>query len=273
VGKDAETAKARWEGDDVVIGEERAGRGAEDEQRAVEHLIELIPAAEQIVRLEVALDAAEVVLDALPEEEKSCLEGKRRELGKKEDLFVDLLLEKSKSELFRADRRPEKLDAVASDVVDVVDGRLGCVKGEGGAVGGEEVGDVSDGVGIVGKDDNVVEVSQDDGRRGFGSEGGEMGAKMRESVANGQGKEERGEGIALTNAGGRVHTEVLLICTEENDGRGFSVRPPSCPPELRTVLLRRLGHVGSMDGVVGVLEVELASVLPRQRSLGHHLHR
>jgi hypothetical protein len=66
----------------------------------VEHLVEVIPRARQSVRLEAALEVTEVVLDALPKEEESRLKGEERELGEEEDLLFDLLLEKSKSELF-----------------------------------------------------------------------------------------------------------------------------------------------------------------------------
>jgi hypothetical protein len=78
-----------------VIGEERTGRGTEDEKRSVKHLVKLILTAGQIVRLEAALEVAEVVLDVLPEEEKSRLEGEQRELREDEDLLIDLLLRKA----------------------------------------------------------------------------------------------------------------------------------------------------------------------------------
>jgi hypothetical protein len=39
-----------------------------------------------------------------------------------------------------------------------VDDRICCVEGEGGAIGSKEVGDMSNGVGSVCEDDNVVEV-------------------------------------------------------------------------------------------------------------------
>jgi hypothetical protein len=100
-----------------------------------------------------------------------------------------------------------------------------------------------------------------------------MGSETRECVADGKGKEERGEGVALTNAGGRIHSQVLLIGGKENDGRVRSIRSTSCSPELRTMSLCGLGHVGSMDGVVRGSHVELASVLPQQHSLRHHLNR
>jgi hypothetical protein len=88
-----------------------------------------------------------------------------------------------------------------------------------------------------------------------------MGSETRECVADGKGKEERGEGVALTNAGGRIHSQVLLIGGKENDGRVRSIRSTSCSPELRTMSLCGLAHV------------ELASVLPQQQSLRHHLNR
>jgi hypothetical protein len=64
------------------------------------------------------------VLDALPEEEKSRLEGKRGELIEKLDLIVDLLLRESASEVFRPDGCPEKSDAGPTNVLDVIDRRL-----------------------------------------------------------------------------------------------------------------------------------------------------
>jgi hypothetical protein len=53
----------------------------------------------QVDRLEAALEMAQVVLDALPEEEKSRLERERGKLLKQADLFVDLLLKESTSKV------------------------------------------------------------------------------------------------------------------------------------------------------------------------------
>jgi hypothetical protein len=84
---------------------------------------------------------AQVVLDALPEEEKSRLEGKGGKLIEELDLFIHLLLEESTPKVARPDGSPEKRDASAADVVHVVHRRLGLVQGEGRAAGGEEGGD------------------------------------------------------------------------------------------------------------------------------------
>jgi hypothetical protein len=84
--------------------------------------------------------------------------------------------------------------------------RLGCVEGEGGATGGKEVGEVSNGVGIVGEDDNVVEIGENDDGRATGREVGEVVAEPAEGVADGEREEERGEGITLSNTGGRIHS-------------------------------------------------------------------
>jgi hypothetical protein len=54
--------------------------------------------------------------------------------------------------------------------------------------------------GTVGEDDNVVEIGEDDGRRGTEGEGGEVFLEVGKGVADGEGKEERGEGISLTDA-------------------------------------------------------------------------
>jgi hypothetical protein len=71
------------------------------------------------------------VLDALPEEEKSRLESKGGELIEELDLFVHLLLKESTSEVFQPDGCSEKSDAGPTNIRDVVDRRLGLVKGEG----------------------------------------------------------------------------------------------------------------------------------------------
>jgi hypothetical protein len=115
-------------------------------------------------------------------------------------LFIHLLLEESTSEVAGPDGSPEERDAGPADVVDVVDCRLGAVEGEGRAARGEEVGDMVDGDGIVGEDNNVVEVGQDDGRGIVGGQRGEMILEGREGVADGEREEEGGEGISLTNS-------------------------------------------------------------------------
>jgi hypothetical protein len=126
------------------------------------------------------------------------LEGEGGKLIEELDLFVHLL-EESTPKVARLDGSPEKRDAGAADVVDVVDRRLGLVQGEGRAARGEEGGNVVDGRRVVGEDDNVVEVGEDDGRGRVGIEGGEMGLEIGKGVADGKGEEEGGEGISLTN--------------------------------------------------------------------------
>jgi hypothetical protein len=61
-------------------------------------LVEVVPAAGQVIRPEAALEMAQVVLDALSEEEKSGLEGEGGELLEETDLVVDLLLEEGSPE-------------------------------------------------------------------------------------------------------------------------------------------------------------------------------
>jgi hypothetical protein len=61
-------------------------------------LVEVVPAAGQVIRPKAALEMAQVVLDALPEEEKSGLEGEGGELLEETDLVVDLLLEEGSPE-------------------------------------------------------------------------------------------------------------------------------------------------------------------------------
>jgi hypothetical protein len=226
VVEDPETTEASWELDDFVVGGEGTGRGAEDKEGAVEHLIQVIPRARQSVRLEAALEVTEVVQDALPKKEKSRLKGEERELGEEE--------------LFWADSSPEKLDTVASDVVDVVDGRLECVERERGVIGGKELGHMSDCVGIAGEDDNVVEVGKNNRTEKVRTEDGEVRAETRESVADGKGEEEK-ERESPSRTPERIHSQVVLIDAKENDGRVRSVRPPSYSPKLRTVLLGSLG--------------------------------
>jgi hypothetical protein len=79
--------------------------------------------------------------------------------------LINLFLEESETKVLRADSCSEKLDAGASDAVKAVDRGFGLVEVEGRAKGGEELGDTVDGEGIVGEDDNVVKVGEDDGRR------------------------------------------------------------------------------------------------------------
>jgi hypothetical protein len=130
------------------------------------------------------------VLDALPEEEKSGLEGEGGKLLKETDLFVNLLLQEGSPERGCPNSCTKKGDAVSTDVLDVVDRRLGLVEGEGRAARGEELVDMADRGGIVGEDDNVVKVGEDDGRRGIGGEGGEVFLEVGEGVADGEGEKE-----------------------------------------------------------------------------------
>jgi hypothetical protein len=118
----------------------------------------------QVDRLEAALEMAQVVLDALPEEEKSRLERERGKLLKQADLFVDLLLKESTSKVCWPDGSPEKSDTGTTDGLNVVDSRLGAVEGERVVAGGKEVVDMVNSGRVVGEDDNVVEVGEDDGR-------------------------------------------------------------------------------------------------------------
>jgi hypothetical protein len=83
------------------------------------------------------------------------------------------------------------LDAVLSVVVEAVEGGLGDVEGEGGADGGEVVGDTLDGERIVAEDDNGVEVGEDE--RDELGELGEVGAEAGEGVADEEGEEGRGD--------------------------------------------------------------------------------
>jgi hypothetical protein len=79
-GEDVEPSEAGREGDDLAVGVKGARRGAEVEEGMLKFPVNLFPAVRQIVRLESALEMAQVVLDALPEEEKSRLERERGEL-------------------------------------------------------------------------------------------------------------------------------------------------------------------------------------------------
>jgi hypothetical protein len=87
---------------------------------------------------------------------------------------LDLLLKESASEVCGPDCRPEKGDTITTDVLDGVDRRPGFVEGEGGVARGEEGGDMVNGGRVVGEDDYVVEVGEDDRGRGVGAEGGEV---------------------------------------------------------------------------------------------------
>jgi hypothetical protein len=119
------------------------------------------------------------------------LEGEREEPIKETDLLVDLLPEESEPELFRADCSPEPTDAVPADILDVVDGWLGTVEGEGEVLGGEELSDMVDSRRIVGKDDDVIEVGKNNERgRGKGERGGEVCFEGGEGVASGEGEKE-----------------------------------------------------------------------------------
>jgi hypothetical protein len=89
-------------------------------------------------------------LDALPEEEKSRLESEGGELLKETDLDLDLFLQEGSPELRRAHGSTEEGDARSTDIVDIVDRRLGAVEREGRAARGEEGGDMVDGERIVG---------------------------------------------------------------------------------------------------------------------------
>jgi hypothetical protein len=91
--EDTETCEACGKSDDVGVGDEGVGEGAADKERAPEHVVEFVPAAIEIVRLEGALEMTDVLLDAQTEEEKGGLEGHGGELGKDEDLLVDLATE------------------------------------------------------------------------------------------------------------------------------------------------------------------------------------
>jgi hypothetical protein len=59
----------------------------------------------EIVRLEGALKMPEVLLDALSKEEEHGLGGMGRELGKEKGLFVDLVLEESKTAVLGSNSR------------------------------------------------------------------------------------------------------------------------------------------------------------------------
>jgi hypothetical protein len=98
-GEDAETSEAGRKGDDLRVGGERAEGRAKDEEGMLKMLVKVVPTAGQVVRPKAALEMAQVVLDALPEEEKSGLEREGGKLLKETDLFVNLLLQEGSPEL------------------------------------------------------------------------------------------------------------------------------------------------------------------------------
>jgi hypothetical protein len=91
--------------------------------------------------------------------------------------------------------------------------------------------------GIISKDDNVVKIGEDVGRRGIGSEGSEVVFEGGEAVADGDGEEEGSEGIPLTHARRRLGELGLAIWTDEGDESSRTVSPSRSQPELRTVTL------------------------------------
>jgi hypothetical protein len=57
-GKDAETTEASGKGEDLGVGWNGAGRGAENEERVLELSIDLVPAVRHVVRPKAALEMA-----------------------------------------------------------------------------------------------------------------------------------------------------------------------------------------------------------------------
>jgi hypothetical protein len=107
MGEDTETSQADREGDDGSVLGKRAGRRAEGEDGALEKGVQLMPNLCQVIRLELALQMAEVLLDATLGEDKGGLERKVGEAGDDVNLLLNHLGEKAETEGARAHSRAE----------------------------------------------------------------------------------------------------------------------------------------------------------------------
>jgi hypothetical protein len=97
-GEDTEISESSGEGDDVFVGGEGAGGGADEEEGVSKEVVGFVPAAREIVGLERALQMAEVGLDALSQEKETGLVGEGGE-GVEDGLLLSDLLEESESEI------------------------------------------------------------------------------------------------------------------------------------------------------------------------------
>jgi hypothetical protein len=198
---------------------------------------------------------AKVLLDALSKEER----GLERELGELVDnilLFLNLLLQEGSLELGRADGCSEDLDSVGANVVKGGGDGLGEVEEKGRGEGVEEVLDNTGGVGVVGEDGNVVEV----GKEKEVAVTFEGSLEVFERLSNGEREEERGERIALSEAGGRGDA-VDIHAVNNDDGGGLGVDEGGSLKQLGSMSSKGSGSVGSRGFVEGVGEIEGVEVL------------
>jgi hypothetical protein len=100
--------------------------------------VELIPNLCEIIRLELALQMAEVLLDAALGEDKGGLKGVGREAGDDINQLLNLLGEKVETEGTGANSSAKEVDPIVADGIERVDYGLVDIEGERRADGSEE---------------------------------------------------------------------------------------------------------------------------------------
>jgi hypothetical protein len=233
---------------------EESVRRAEGEDGVLEKGVELIPNLCEIIRLELALQMAEVLLDAALGEDEGGLEGEGREAGDDINLLLNLFGEKVETEGTRANSSAEEVDPIVADGIERVDCGLVDIEGKRGADGSEERGGALDGEGVIGED-NVIQIGKDERRGGGGrGDGGEVILEPGEGFPNGEGKEERSKRISLTDTRGRQNRMDPLI-PHEHHMRGLVIRPLGRTKKKRAMLLDHSGRMHPRSRVEGIGEV------------------